>query len=242
MKLCLFCGKQINEKRKNALYCSNGCRTNDYRKRKNIAPPDFLKRKPKFNFNSEEKIEIENLQMEIENFNELKKPLQEKLKIWHKRKILFESKGEYKDDSGKIVSDNIVKPKTPDYESMRKKYKRTLKDKTIIEVQQTSEEQIKIITLNYEKEVKKWENKRYEKISNYYYYKREVDEINEEIIKREKRIEEIMLQTELRKRVNESTKTTISGRELLKIQFETLDFTDKWLELMGKPTKSSPVV
>lgn len=258
MKFCRNCAKPIDSKRSNVLYCSNGCKSVAYRKRKGLDEPDFLKTKRTGHERSralltpEEEQRIKILDLEISNYKE---PLQKAEKIYqefHSAKVQYELTGKHfiKDEDGdleefKFKASTAPRPPynyTPtkprqgsaNYEQRLKEYEQTLSDN-----EKNREE--------YNKNILLWnENKYKAHIEEVIYQPFQTAEANlqriaKEIIDRKNQIEAIVgiateRTAESRRRENE--KGRFRGSDLLKMKFTTLPFEGKWKELIGTPSKA----
>lgn len=223
LRYCEVCGKPIPEKKKSAKYCSAGCKSKAYRKRQGIDEPSFLtvSGNNKILNNSlepSERKEIESIKIEIKNFE----------------KILEAKKQEFESAHLKLINYQLglIKIELPEIKAPKPHKKNATwdeVDKYNAEVKLYNE-----LINNYdsliEEEVNNQIYKPYNTISEFY------KKINSEIIAREERIKRIMSFVEVR--ALSKDKHSIKAKDFIKMNFDTLNFKDKYLELIGKPTKN----
>lgn len=258
MKFCRTCAKPIDSKRSNVLYCSNGCKSVAYRKRKGLDEPDFLKTKRSGHERSralltpEEEQRIKVLELEISNYKEPLQSAEQNYKRFHSAKVQFELTGKHfvKDKDGdleefKFKASNSPRPPYDDTPAKPRQgsanYEQRLKD------YEQAVTQYENSYAEYRKNILLWNDNKYQAHAEEVIYKpfqaaeAHIQRIAKEIIDRKNQIEAIVgIATERtnERRQRENEKGRFKGSDLLKMKFTTLPFEGKWKELIGTPSKS----
>jgi hypothetical protein len=258
MKFCLTCAKPLGDKRKSASYCSNGCRSLGYRKRKGLDEPDFLKTKKsgyersRAVLTAEEEQKVKYLELEISNYKQHLPEAEENFKEFHAIKVRYEVTGKHfvEDNRGNEieykfkpsylqpppVNNTVTKPRegVSNYDEKFKNYETKLAE--------YNEEYSK-----YEERRAIWKDNKFDNdIQNVIYKPFQLAEahlqkIAKQIIDRKNQIEEITNTAADRTRERnqrDNDKGRFKGSDLLKMKFTTLPFEGKWKELIGTPNKS----
>lgn len=243
MKYCNYCKKPMSDKRTSAMYCSSGCKSQAYRKRKGIAPPSFLNRERSGNqrhrlstLTAEEESIVNTLQIEIKSYIEPLQDAEKKYSDCHSLVAKYELgvlpiPSKWRKDS---------KPQEPyqfyECEPIREKFKTETKYEEELKKHKVRMKYAEEIRIKYED----WEKNPYKTTAEKEIYtpfkiaEKQLKQINEEIVKRKNQIEQIIgVATERQK----SKSKIITGKDLSKMVFDTLSFDGKWLELLGEPSK-----
>lgn len=235
MKYCKHCRKPMPDKRGSALYCSSGCKSLAYRKRKGIEAPAFLNREKTGHqrtrasaLTPEEERMVRNLEMEIKSYTEPLESAEKKFEYAHALKVKYEL--------GLYLPEKWRKdPKPCDYPPTLPREPQEGDKQDYDRYQHYLEKYNKFKPLYDE-----WEKEPYKLTARKEIYvpfqKAEEDllKINRHIIERKNEIEKIIGVAVERKN---SRSKIVTGKDLARMVFNTLDFDGKWFELIGEPSK-----
>lgn len=215
-RICQNCGKVITSNSRGAKWCSSSCRTVAYRKRKNIAAPDFLTKPKKTFLNPDEERELRRLNMEAEAYEAVIEPIEKEYQKWFLAQTYLQAN--YKPDMrgnellnllGKLAKhlgiNNTSKQKHLFFSGGR----------NAIDVNATR----KYITEQTEQR------------------RAAVKEQEVELLQRQRAAMKLLDRAKARDigTSRQQSKGGVTGADLLKMKFDTLNLEGEWKELLGEP-------